>query len=101
MATTVSAKIYSHHEKSDGTFNVKYVVYHKGERKFMDSPHLVSKRQITKDFEIRDKFVLRLLDEALDDFRIYGNTSNNLMSVFARVNLKAMLYEYSAALESE
>jgi hypothetical protein len=26
MATTVSAKIYAHHEKADGTFKVKYVV---------------------------------------------------------------------------
>lgn len=53
MATTVSAKVYSHHEKADGTFNVKYVVYHKGDRKFIDSPHFVSKRQITKDLEIK------------------------------------------------
>lgn len=91
MATTVSAKIYSHHEKSDGTFNVKYVVYHKGERKFIDSPHLVSKRQITKDFEIRDKFVLRLLDEALDDFRILISAINSRLDFFTCEELRDYL----------
>ena len=69
MATTVSAKIYSHHEKADGTFNVKYVVYHQGERKFIDSPHFVSKRQITKEFEIKDKVLLGWIDETLGDYR--------------------------------
>ncbi|TSJ39658.1 hypothetical protein FO440_18120 [Mucilaginibacter corticis] len=63
MATTVSAKIYSHHEKVDGTFNVKYVVYQKGDRKFIDSPHFVSKRQITGDFAIKDKLVLKWLED--------------------------------------
>jgi hypothetical protein len=70
MATTVSAKIYEHHEKSDGTFNVKYVVYHNGERKFIDSPHCVSKRQITKGFDIKDKIALKWLVETLDDYRV-------------------------------
>ena len=70
MATTVRAKIYEHHEKSDGTFNVKYVVYHKEERKFIDSPHYVSKRQITPNFEIKDKIVLKWLDEKLEDYRV-------------------------------
>lgn len=69
MATTVSAKIYGHHEKADGTFNVKYVVYHQGERKFIDSPHFVSKRQITKELEIKDKVLLSWIDETLGDYR--------------------------------
>lgn len=71
MATTVSAKIYEHHVKADGTFNVKYVVYHKGERKFIDSPHFVSRRQITKDYEIKDKVILRWIDEQLEDYRLF------------------------------
>jgi integrase len=91
MATTVSARIYSHHEKSDGTFNVKYVVYHKGERKFMDSPHFVSKRQITKDFEIKDKFVLRWLDEALDDFRILISAIHSRLDFFTCEELRDYL----------
>jgi hypothetical protein len=91
MATTVSAKIYSHHEKADGTFNVKYVVYHKGERKFIDSPHFVSKRQITKDFEIKDKIVLRWLDEAMDDYRILISAINSRLDFFTCEELRDYL----------
>jgi hypothetical protein len=91
MATTVSARIYSHHEKSDGTFNVKYVVYHKGERKFIDSPHFVSKRQITKDFEIKDKFVLKWLEEALDDFRVLISAINSRLDFFSCEELRNYL----------
>jgi integrase len=91
MATTVSAKIFSHHEKSDGTFNVKYVVYHKGERKFMDSPHFVSQRQVTKDYAIKDKFVLRLLDETLDDFRILISAINSRLEFFTCEELRDYL----------
>jgi integrase len=91
MATTVSARIYSHHEKSDGTFNVKYVVYHKGERKFIDSPHFVSKRQITKDFDIKDKFVLKWLDETLDDYRILISAINSRLDFFTCEELRDYL----------
>jgi integrase len=91
MATTVSAKIYSHHEKADGTFNVKYVVYHKGERKFIDSPHFVSKRQITKDFDIKDKFVLKWLDETLDDYRILITAINSRLEFFTCEQLRDYL----------
>jgi len=30
---TVSAKVYEHHKKADGTYNVKIRVYHKEEKK--------------------------------------------------------------------
>jgi len=33
----VSAKIYEHHKKVDGTYNVKICVYHKGKRKYIDT----------------------------------------------------------------
>jgi hypothetical protein len=38
--------------------------------KFIDSPHFVSKRQITKAFDIKDQFVLKWLDDTLDDYRV-------------------------------
>jgi hypothetical protein len=91
MATTVSAKIYEHHEKGDGTFNVKYVVYHQGERKFIDSPHYVSKRQITKNFEIRDKIVLNWLNETLDDYRVLISAIGSRLDFFTCEQLRDYL----------
>lgn len=57
----------------------------------MDSPHFVSKRQITKDFEIKDKFVLRWLDEALDDFRILISAINSRLDFFTCEELRDYL----------
>jgi hypothetical protein len=45
---TVSAKVYEHHKKADGTYNVKIRVYHKEEKKFIDTSHFLSLKQLTK-----------------------------------------------------
>ncbi|AMR32731.1 recombinase [Mucilaginibacter sp. PAMC 26640] len=66
---TVSAKVYEHHQKDDGTFNVKIVVYHNQQRKFIETPHYVSKRQLNSNFEVKDKFLLLKLNELLDSYR--------------------------------
>lgn len=71
---TVSAKVYEHHKKTDGTYNVKIRVYHKGEKKFIDTPHFLSLKQLTKvkgkkEFNIKDPFVLELVDKKLKDYR--------------------------------
>ncbi|APU95072.1 hypothetical protein K2F45_27165 [Sphingobacterium siyangense] len=66
---TVSAKVYEHHKKSDGTFNVKICVYHKGERKFIDTNHYVVNKQLTKDYRIKDPFINELVEKQLKDYR--------------------------------
>ena len=66
---TVSAKVFEHHLKADGTFNVKICVYHKKNRKYMDTIHYVSKRQLNSDFKIKDKFMIKLIDDVLDAYR--------------------------------
>ena len=88
---TVSAKIYEHHKKAGGTFNVKYVVYHQGERKFIDSPHFLSKRQITKEFEIKDKLVLKWIEETLDDYRTLVSGTGYRLDFFTCEQLRDYL----------
>jgi len=36
IMATVSAKVYEHHKKVDGTYNVKICVYHKGKRRHIE-----------------------------------------------------------------
>ena len=57
---TVSAKVFEHHKKADGTWNVKITIYHKDERKFIDTTHFVSKKQLDAKFKIKDKFLLMI-----------------------------------------
>jgi len=66
---TVSAKVFEHHKKADGTWNVKIIIYHKDARKFIDTTHFVNKKQLDTKFKIRDKFLVRLIDNTLDSYR--------------------------------
>jgi hypothetical protein len=67
---TVSAVVYEHHKKLDGTWNVKIRIHHKKERKLIDTPHYVTVRQLDEEFRIKDKRLLKLLEEQLDDYRL-------------------------------
>lgn len=67
--TTVSAKVFKHHQKADGTFNVKICLYHKSVRKYMDTSHFVSERQLNKRYKINDKFINNLVEKTLQEYR--------------------------------
>jgi len=76
---TVSAVVYDHHKKKDGTYNVKIRIYHKGVRRLIDTSHYVSQRQLDTKFNIKDKFVLNLLDETLLKYRrVIGEITDKL-----------------------
>ena len=66
---TVAAVVFEHHEKNDGTFNVKIRVYHKSEKKYIDTTHFVSRRQLDANYNIKDKFLLKKLEQTLDEYR--------------------------------
>jgi hypothetical protein len=59
---TVAAVVFKHHEKNDGTFNVKIRIYHKFEKRYIDTTHFVSKQQLDSKYNIKDKLILKILD---------------------------------------
>lgn len=66
---TLSSKIFKHHERSDGTYNVKICISHKSERVYVDTEHYVSEKKLSKSLEIKDAFISKLLNKTLDDYR--------------------------------
>jgi hypothetical protein len=58
---TVSVVVYNHHRKNDGTFNVKIRIYHKKQKKLIDTTHCVSEKQIHNNFKNWDKFLIKIL----------------------------------------
>ncbi|RQP17000.1 MAG: recombinase [Parapedobacter sp.] len=66
---TVSAKVFAHHKKADGTYNVKLCVHHKAIRRYLDTNHFVVKKQLTKDYRIKDPFVADIVEQQLRDYR--------------------------------
>ena len=88
---TVSAKVFEHHLKDDGTCNVKIVVYHKGTRKFIDTIHYAGKRQMDADFKIKDKFMIRILEDVLEDYRRVISSLEMRMDFFSCEDLRDYL----------
>ena len=67
--TTLKAVVFRHHQKKDGTFNVKIRVIHNGEHRFLPTNHYVTKDQLTRSFNIRDVSVIEMLEEIIRPMR--------------------------------
>jgi hypothetical protein len=67
---TVGIKIHKHHKKADGTYNVKIRVAHKGEKKYIDTPHFVVDKQLTAKCTLKDATLKQILNKTLDDYRV-------------------------------
>jgi integrase len=80
---TVSAKVFEHHQKDDGTCNVKICVYHQNDRKYMETSHFVSKRQLDAKFKIKDKFLNKIIEGTLDDYRETISQLGNKLDFFS------------------
>lgn len=66
---TVQAVVCRHHKKKDGTFNVKIRVFHKGVRRMIPTHHFLTQKQLDKDYKIKDRHILKLLNETLYEYR--------------------------------
>lgn len=66
---TLNAKVFKHHyKKSDGTYNVKIVLYH-GTSVYIDTEHYVVDKQLTKSFKIKDQFIVAQLEATIGRYR--------------------------------
>lgn len=91
---TVNAVILEHQKKADGTWNVKYRVFHKGRPKYIDTVHFVSVRQLDKNLKIKDKFLKKILDERLDEYRDAISDLGTRLKFFTPDELKQYLKDY-------
>jgi len=88
---TVSAVVYDHHKKKDGTYNVKIRIYHKGVRRLIDTSHYVSQKQLDTKLNIKDKFVLNILDETLLKYRRVISEITDKLDLFTVDDLRNYL----------
>ncbi|MBT2560070.1 site-specific integrase [Pedobacter sp. ISL-68] len=90
---TVSAKVYEHHKKADGTYNVKICVHHKDQRKFIDTNHYVVKKQLTAKMKVKDNFVNDLIDDQLKGYRKVISELGEKLNFFNAESLRDYLRE--------
>ncbi len=91
IMATVSAKVYEHHKKADGTYNVKICVHHKSERKFIDTVHYVVRKQLTKDNKVKDPFIADKVEQQLRDYRKMISELDERLDYFTAESLRDYL----------
>jgi hypothetical protein len=79
---TFSAKVFKHHKRADGTYNVKIQVFHQKKRKFLDTDHYVSEKKLTKDLRIKDPILNAILNQTLDEYRIAASELSTKLTLF-------------------
>lgn len=93
---TVSAKVFEHHKKADGTYNVKICVHHNNQRKYIDTVHYVVKKQLTTKMKIKDIFINDLIDEQLKGYRKVISELGEKLNFFSAESLKDYLRDKDA-----
>ena len=91
IKATVSAKVFSHHKKAGGTFNVKICVQHKRIRKYLDTSHFLIKKQLTSDFKIKDSFVADKVETQLRGYRKLISELDDRLDFFTAETLRDYL----------
>lgn len=66
---TFGIKVFKHHEKRDGTFNVKIRITHERRSVYIDTNHFVTAKMLTKNFQLKDPLILKDLYGILEDYR--------------------------------
>jgi integrase len=79
---TICAKVLKHHLKNDGTYNVKIRITHKKEKRYIDTEHFVTGRQLTKTLEIKDAFINRLVNLKIDEYRLAISSISEKLDFF-------------------
>lgn len=92
---TVGIKIHKHHKKADGTYNVKIRVAHKGEKRYIDTPHYVVDKQLTAKSTLKDATLRKILNQTLDDYRI---TISNLGNHLRNKNVRMHFFWFAATI---
>jgi integrase len=69
VMATFSIKVFKHHKKKDGTYNVKISITQERKRAYIDTTHYVTERKLSKDYEVKDTIILKDLYNTLDDYR--------------------------------
>ncbi|WP_443945550.1 phage integrase SAM-like domain-containing protein [Pedobacter sp. AW1-32] len=65
----IDFKVFKHHKKENGQYNVKLMIYHNKKRTYLSTSHFVVDAQLKKDYTIKDKDLLALLTMELADYR--------------------------------
>ncbi len=90
---TFSAKVFKHHKKADGTYNVKICISHNRDRRYVDTVHYVSDKKLNKDLSIKDTFLNSLINATLEDYRNAASKLGKRLDFFDVESLRDYLLQ--------
>lgn len=88
---TVSVKVFKHHLKNDGTYNVKIRITHKKEKRYIDTEHFVTDKQLSKTMVIKDALINRLVNLKIDEYRLAISNISEKLDFFSTEALRNYL----------
>jgi hypothetical protein len=87
---TVCAKVLKH-QKADGTYNVKIRIFHKNEKRYIDTDHYVTDKQLSRNIAIKDPIINRRVNQKIDDYRIAISDLGDKLEFFNAETLRDYL----------
>jgi integrase len=84
---TLKDVIIKHHEKEDGTFNVKIRLSHRRQTAYISTIYTVIKKQLSKDYEIKDVTVKKSLILLIEEYQDFINTSRSNLDLLSAKEL--------------
>ncbi|MGZ3766750.1 MAG: site-specific integrase [Mucilaginibacter sp.] len=88
---TVCAKVFKHHLKADGSYNVKIRIFHKNEKKYIDTEHYVTDKQLSKNMAIKDPLINRKVNLKIDEYRLAISNISEKLDFFSAEALRDFL----------
>jgi hypothetical protein len=88
---TVGIKVFKHHKKADGTYNVKIRVSHKGGNHYIDTPHYVSGKQLTAQLKVKDPLIVDIVNDRLKKYRKMISELEDKLDLHSSETLKDFL----------
>jgi len=96
---TVAAVVFKHHEKGDGTFNVKIRVYHNQGIKYIDTTHFPTSNQLTKSLGIKDPFIKERVEKTLTGYRRDIDNLGSRLKFFTAEQLRDYLRDKDTVID--
>ncbi|MDP9077221.1 MAG: site-specific integrase [Bacteroidota bacterium] len=88
---TFKAMVHSHHEKEDGTFNIKIRVIHNRKKAYNNTTYFVTKSQLTKKLDLKDRNIINKTNDLIKDYYDQANKMGEEINLYSVKDLAAYL----------
>jgi integrase len=88
---TFKAMVHAHHEKEDGTFNVKIRVTHNRKKAYNNTTFHVHRKQLTNKLEFKDRTLKKMTSDLIDLYYEQANKMGDDINIYNAKDLASLL----------